>query len=115
MRGSLAHILSRLALACAFLVSGGCAVVRTVHQNGDTSISLAPIAATMSAEADARAVYVSGVGLAVGPETSALGAFDLRYVRIDPSCRLVVMVENATDVDRLASLIREHPDICMTR
>jgi hypothetical protein len=104
-------------LACIFLASGGCAIVRTVRQNGEveTSVGLSPIVTAIRAnDVEARAVSVSGVGLAVGPESSTLGVFEMKYVRLDPSCRVVVMVGKPMDLERVASFLHRSPDLCVT-
>jgi hypothetical protein len=116
MREIVEQALFCLIVLCIQLALTGCAVVRIVKDNGEinTEVRFFPAVAAVPIGENPRAVFVSGVGLGVGPESSTLGAFDFKYMRLDPSCRIVVMVENSVQLTQVEDFAHRR-DICVTQ
>jgi hypothetical protein len=105
-----------VAIVLAASVAAGCAVVEKVNTDGTVERStsfLAPVSVVVGSPEGPRAVRASGIGLAVGPDSAVLGAYEIAAVHLDAECRIVVMPTNNVEVENIRRFLSQTPKICM--
>jgi hypothetical protein len=97
------------------MLCSGCAVIEETRSDGNPStrrtITLGPALVPPESATD-HVVKVTGVGIALAPNQAMLGYFKTSEIKIDPSCKIVLIENTDEQLKRFADLIHERAKLC---
>jgi hypothetical protein len=96
------------------MFGSGCSVVEKIGSDGavERHVSFSPVTVIEVSPGSANVVQARGIGLGLGPNAAALGAYEITAASPDPECGILIMPDRSSGRQEISPALLEAGGAC---